>query len=540
VLNLLTDAWLPVIRRHTGRCAIRPAQIAEHHKHNPIIAIDWPRPDFRIATLEFLIGLLTTAFPPAGGDAWLGLWNEPPEPTELDEVFARFAHAFVLDGAGPRFLQDLEELQSAAEPIERLLIEAPGDSTNSKNTDLLVHRDRVASMSRAAAAMALYTFQSWAPAGGAGNRVGLRGGGPLVTLVMPGPAPTLWQAVWSNVPEGGTAPAPGELPLVFPWLAATVTSEGGTVVTPQTAHPLQCWWGMPRRIRLDFVRPATPRACDLTGEIDEVQVASWRQRPRGANYAFWGGVHPLTPHYQQKVGSEKLSLHPQPGGIGYRHWLGLVIGLTDGSRMPAASISQWRDGFRGENVDIPRGRLIAAGYDMDNMKARGFVESEMPLPSAGDKRAQASLDDLARQLVESAELVAGLLRTAVRNALFSAGATVKPDAGLLNAVRERFWEETELRFFAILNTAAQQAGEASVGERIGWRDHLRDEALRLFDEAAPLSADAGWSAATRTGKARRMLGISLAGFGPAGTQLLTKLSLPAVESKAAKKRRSAA
>jgi CRISPR system Cascade subunit CasA len=395
-------------------------------------------------------------------------------------------------------------------------------------------------MSRAAAAMALYTFQSWAPAGGAGNRVGLRGGGPLVTLVMPGPAPTLWQAVWANVSEGGEAPTPNELPSVFPWLATTVTSEDGTFVTPQTAHPLQCWWGMPRRIRLDFIRPATPRACDLTSEIDDVQVVSWRQRPRGANYTFWGGVHPLTPHYQQRASTEKLALHPQPGGIGYRHWLGLVIGLPDGSRTPALSVSQWHDGFRGENVSIPRARLIAAGYDMDNMKARGFVESEMPLPAARGKTARTALDDLAKRLVESAEQTSGLLRSAVRNALFSAGATVKPDAGVLNTVRERFWEETELRFFGALASAADQAGEASVSELTGWRDHLRDVALRLFDEAAPLSADAGWSAAARTSKARRMLGISLAGFGPAGTQLLTTLALPAVESKAAKKKRNAA
>ena len=38
-----------------------------------IIAIDWPRPDFRMATLELLIGLLATACPPRDHDAWLGL-----------------------------------------------------------------------------------------------------------------------------------------------------------------------------------------------------------------------------------------------------------------------------------------------------------------------------------------------------------------------------------------------------------------------------------------------------------------------------------
>jgi CRISPR system Cascade subunit CasA len=540
VFNLLTDPWLPVVRRHTGRCVIRPAQIAELHEENPVMAIDWPRPDFRIATLEFLIGLLTTASPPDGGDEWLALWNEPPKSAELDGVFAPFVHAFELDGDGPRFLQDMEDLQSGTEPIERLLIESPGESTNSKNTDLLVHRDRVTTLSRAAAAMALYTFQSWAPAGGAGNRTGLRGGGPLVAMVMPGPAPTLWQMVWANVPEGGAAPGPGQLPLVFPWLAPTVTSEGTAIVTPQIAHPLQCWWGAPRRIRLDFVTHAAPHACDLTGQIDDVQVVSWRQRPHGANYAFWGDSHPLTPHYQQKVNAEKLPLHPQPGGIGYRHWLGLVVESADGLRTPAASVSKWHAGGRGMDVGVPLARLVAAGYDMDNMKARGFVESEMPLPSAPDSNARQALDDLAKRLVESAELVASLLRSAVRNALFSAGATVKLDAGLLNAVRERFWEETESRFFTVLDTAAKAMGEASQGERTAWRNSMRDAALQLFDEAAPLSADAGWTAAARVGKARRILGVSLAGYGPAGTQLLDKLVLPAMESKTTKKKRGAA
>ncbi len=539
MLNLLTDPWLPVIRRHTGRCVIRPAQIAEFHQDKPVIAIDWPRPDFRIATLEFLTGLLATVFPPKDGDVWLGFWREPPEPAELDAACAPFAHAFALDGDGPRFLQDLEDLQSRAEPIERLLIEAPGESTNSKNTDLMVHRGRVTSLGRATAAMALYTFQAWAPAGGAGNRTGLRGGGPLVTMVMPGSAPTLWQTIWANVPEGGKAPTRDELPLVFPWLAPTVISEGATVVTPQSAHPLQCWWGMPRRIRLDFVTQATPRPCDMTGEMDSVQVVSWRQRPRGANYAAWGREHPLTPHYQQKPKPEWLPVHPQPGGIGYHHWLGLVLASKDGTRLPAATVSQWHDG-RGMNAKVPRARLVAAGYDMDNMKARCFVESEMPLPSASNAGAKKELDELAKQLVESADQVASLLRSAVRNALFSQGATVKLDAALLNAIRERLWEETETRFFAILETAARGSGEASDTERVGWRDHLRAVALALFDEASPLSADCGGSTAARIGKARRLLSIALAGYGPPGVLLLDTLLLPAVQPKEAKKKRSAA
>ncbi len=147
MLNLLVDPWLPVVRRQSGRSVIRPAQIVDHHTEDPIVAIDWPRPDFRIATLEFLIGLLATAVPPSDSDAWLDWWHEPPTVAELDEAFTPIAHAFELDGSGPRFLQDMEDLQSASEPIERLLIEAPGESTTTKNTDLMVHRGRVTSLS---------------------------------------------------------------------------------------------------------------------------------------------------------------------------------------------------------------------------------------------------------------------------------------------------------------------------------------------------------------------------------------------------------
>ena len=478
-----------------------------------------------------LIGLLATAYPPSEHETWLKMWDEPPDPTTLDAAFASIAHAFVLDGDCPRFLQDFEDLVSEAEPIERLLIEAPGASTTHHNTDLLVHRNRVVSLGRAAAAIALFTFQSWAPAGGAGNRTGLRGGGPLTTLVLPRGEVSLWHLLWANVPCG-VSPASAELPRVFPWLARTVTSEGARVVTPQNAHPLQCWWGMPRRIRLDFSVEDTPSECGLTGTVDTVLVTSWRQRPRGPNYAAWGRVHPLSPHYTTKAGGEYLPVHPQPGGIGYRHWLGLVLQSPDGLRLPADVVATWRrDRMRDAGRD--HGRLIAAGFDMDNMKARSFVESEMPLPGAPDVATQQRLDDLAIRLVRAADLVAGLLRNAVRVALFSPGATVKLSAELLSSVRDSLWEQTELAFFDSLERVARR-GETE-GEPVTWRDLLRRTALKLFDEAAPLSPFSG-STAPRIGRARRNLLFALTGFGKDGAALFEALGLPAAETKAQKRK----
>ena len=69
---------------------------------DPIIAIDWPRPDFRIATLELLIGLLALAAPPRDLPAWLAAWRKPPPPEELDVHDATFTvtHLATLTGLG--------------------------------------------------------------------------------------------------------------------------------------------------------------------------------------------------------------------------------------------------------------------------------------------------------------------------------------------------------------------------------------------------------------------------------------------------------
>lgn len=529
MFNLISGADFPV-RRRSGRLdLVRPAQLTEAHDADPVVALAWPRADFQAAGLEFLAGLLATAAAPAGHRAWRSAWFDPPDPATLDAAFAPFVHAFNLDGDGPRFLQDREDLVSDSEPVERLLIEAPGASTLRQNTDLLVRRDRVAALGRATAAMALYTFQSWAPAGGAGNRTGLRGGGPMVTLVRPPGQPSLWHQLWANILPADAPVEPGDHPRIFPWLAPTVTSEAGQVVRPGlNAHPLQCWWGMPRRIRLDFAAATEqPMPCDLTGMPDTVRVTGWRQRPRGANYAGWGDIHPLTPTYRLKPEAEVLPLHPQPGGVGYRHWLGLVLHSQDGLRRPAPVLTAWWEGDRaGVVAEGGDSRILAAGFDMDNMKARAFVEQEMPLPAAPDAAARQAINKLATQLVPAADRVASLLRGAVRHALFSAGASVKLDSELLAATRERLWDETEARFFHLLNTRPAEATGA-------WRDHLRAVALRIFDEAAPLTPESG-NAAPRISRARRGLLFALSGYGKEGVALFGILELPAPVTKTPK------
>ena len=524
--NLIAACWLPVMRRDGQRERVRPADITSRITENPVVAIDWPRPDFRIACIEFLIGLIATACPPGRDEeAWIEGWCNPPSPEALEAAFAPLAHAFDLDGPGPRFLQDLEDLPGAPDTPETLLIEAPGGNTRRKNTALLVKPDRVARLSRPAAAMALFTLQCYAPSGGRGNLTSLRGGGPLTTLAIPGISPSLWHLIWANVPPW-EKPRAAELPLVFPWLAPTRTADRFPVTTPKEAHRLQAFWGMPRRIRLDFAENPDNLPCDITGAVDTAIVTGWRQRPNGVKYAAWD--HPLSPSYKDNKGGW-LPVHPQPGGIGYRHWVGLVVGDAEGARKPARCVSDWHT----RSADLPEvgdSRLLAAGYDMDNMKARAFVESEMPLPGT-DPAAAEAFAIVARRLVAAAEIIAQTLRRAVREARY--GRDAPADGAPLAAVYEDFWAATHDRFFARLPThgaAEWETALAAVSQQ--WRGLLRKTALRLFDEAAPLDPTAVSCDPRRIVEAKRNLLNTLDGYNTAGTKLFSELDLPQPERRA--------
>ena len=535
--NLLTAAWLPA-RRRSGRLdVIRPAQIAESLDDDPVLAIVWPRPDFRIAAIEFLIGLLSTFAPPADEEAWQDRWQTPPDPAALDAAFGPYAHAFALDGDGPRFLQDFDALDGTPNPAGTLLIEAPGANTLRNNADLLVKRGRVNVLSRAAAAMALFTLQTYAPSGGAGHRVGLRGGGPLTTLILPpgsdgAPAP-LWRAVWAHVRPGKPVPL-ADLPRVLPWLAPTLTSEKNRTAIAAGLLPAHVFWGMPRRIRLVFEANAAGRPCDLTGTHDPEMVTGWRTRPYGLFYQDWSPPHPLSPRYRQKKTDPWLPVHGRPAGIGYRDWVGVVVAAEDGTREPAGALT-W---FRGNcpRADRQGGiRLLAAGYDMDNMKARGFVESEMPLPPPLDRDRAEALDDRIRRLVRAAGIADSLLRGAVRAALFSPGSKIDAaGASLLLAVRERFWRDAEAAFYARLRAAVAEI-EADPDPPIEpltrpWLKDLRSAALVGFDAAAPLDPDqyrerGGERPEQPVVRARGYLSAAFSGFGPGGRELFVMLGL---------------
>ena len=437
-LNLITDAWIPVTRSDDGPRLIRPDQIAEPG----VLFPDWPRADLNIACLELLIGLVFLADPPADARDWRARGRDPER---LRERLAPLAPGFDLTGDGPRFLQDFEALEGEPNPPDMLFIDSAGGNTARNNADLMVRRNRYPALDLPLAAMALYTLQAHAPSGGAGNRTSMRGGGPMVTLLDPGQG-GLWDLVWSNVPDGQPAGVG-----LLPWMGPAMTSEAkGSERFPEMAHPVEAFFGMPRRLRL----------------VGEDRVTGVIQRPYGANYAGW--VHPLTPYYRQKAGTELLPLHPRAGAFGYRNWLGVVMempGDEDDLRRRAACLDTYEQRVLAR--DREGARVIVGGWSMDNMKPRDFTLSRQPL---------LSLDSSAGQMLVAMIQSAEAFGLALRGAL-------KPVAGegsALEALREHFFVATQPAFEAGLDGLLQGRD----GVAVGWIAAMERAALAIFDRQA--------------------------------------------------------
>ena len=536
VFNMINAPWLPVRRRSGAVERIPPWRVNDRMGEDPFIAFAWPRPDFNGAAHEFLIGLLATAAAPVDDDDWEEWWLSPPASKILEQRFARIAHAFDLDGPGPRCLQDIDLLEGAeGKEISGLLIDAPGAQTLRNNADLFVKRGGAPVMGRAAAAMALYTLNAYAPSGGAGHRTSLRGGGPLTTLVVASHGDygdTLWGRLWPNVESeeqirgrSTEAVASNDPEAIFPWLVPTRASnpkDGGRPTTPADVHPLQVYWGMPRRIRLLF-EDAQERFCGLTDVADSVVAASFRTRNYGTNYSE-GFEHPVTPYYRQRAGMTKLPVHPKPGGISYRHWPGLVVQSHDRLRDPAQVVRHLSEKHA---LLGGKTRFAAFGFDMDNMKARAWIESEMPLWILADAASRDYLKSFVEHATAGADTVTRLLARAVKSALYDRPSDASGDYGFITG---RFYRETEGEFYTALGVAVHlieknpDADDPTIHAREKWSPILASAALRLFDEYAPADALESRNM-QRHVKARFFLTLAVAGRGTSGRSLFGDLGI---------------
>lgn len=524
-MNLLEEPWLPVRRADGSRSWIAPTALADL----TLVAFDADRPDFNGALAQFAIGLLQTTAPVETNTEWRTLFRTPPTAEALAQWFAPLQKAFALDGDGPRFMQDLtlRPDEGAVNDISALLIETPGEQTLKNNADHFIKRGQADAICPHCAATALLTLQINAPSGGAGHRTGLRGGGPLTTLVASQPPRSLWQDLWLNVRERPSfldhsgERALTELHYTFPWLAdITALQKEKGELAPIQAHPAHVFWAMPRRIRLDFEQTLSG-PCSLCGRTSERLIRQYVTKNYGLNYkGAWD--HPLSPYYQN--GEDWLPLHPQPGGIGYRHWLGWVLGAaTDANKQlrPARVVSHLLN-HRQRDV-AGQLRLWAFGYDMDNMKARCWYEASLPLYGLNecDVNAQKRVEEEVRQWLAGASLAAFFLRSAVKDAWF--GADARGDFSVLDAC---FWSATEADFYRqlrdLIDLARVDGDPDHQAIAQAWLARLRRVALDLFDTQFVGAGAIERQNPRRAAEAYRQLGRNLA-----GKKIRAALGLPA-------------
>ncbi|MDI9633586.1 MAG: type I-E CRISPR-associated protein Cse1/CasA [Methanolinea sp.] len=496
LLNLVEDPWIPCLTEKGERLTLAPWQVFEHWDDLGPASLATVRPDFQGSIVQFLIGLVQTTMPPRDDAEWTEALEEPPDPSRVRGAFASVAHAFNLGGEGLRFMQDPTCADGEKIPIESLVIGMPGDNTLRENRDLFNKRGSVKNLCPACAALALMTLQINGPQGGKGHMTGLRGGGPLTTLVLGG---TLGETVWLNVlPEdefflGLKSDRKEEIHDIFPWMGPIRTSERerrGQKTGISNASQLQMFWGMGRRILLDTEK--TQRAnCDVCGEETDTGIGAYRTKPYGIQYdESWR--HVLTPYRRDKKSDAMLPVHLSPEGITYRHWLGIVQNDPEEGREIARVIQRFhRVGGLVWGL-LPRNpRIWAFGYDFEKVKARCWYDSTMPLVLVS-KGIRESYESSTAQIVRAAQYVSDVLHHAVREALYATeqgdgkqGRPQVPDSAPKNipTVRARFWSETEPLFYRTLGRIkdALEAGEPVEPVKVGWVKDVRRTVLSLYD-----------------------------------------------------------
>ncbi|MCS3923590.1 type I-E CRISPR-associated protein Cse1/CasA [Methanosalsum natronophilum] len=482
-LNLIYDKWIGVKRSDGSTEKIAPWEVTSDIETNPIISMNTPRPDFNGSMIQFLIGLFQTSIAPKDNRTWRKYFLRPPKPDELKESLSSVSPFFDFDGdSSGLFMQDNNlNLELNKLRVDSLLMEMPGSNTLKNNADHFLKRDSVTKMCPSCCAMALFNLQLNAPSGGVGHRTSLRGGGPLTTLIL---GKNLWHHIWLNVVLEEEIAKLGDsdksdVSDIFPWMGPTRTSEPktGVTTTPLDVNPKQMYWGMPRRIKIDFEDRETGE-CDVCSEHCDSLISKYVTKNYGVNYeGNW--AHTLSPHRENK--SQLIPIHPRPGGITYRYWVGLIQSDSGGSSHPALVVNEF---FKIQSdldeIFQHSPRLWAFGFDFDNMKVRSWYESTMPLISV-DESIKYEYERTVERLVRCAEVILYNTRSCIKNAIVPGTSSTTG----LSHIESQFWYRTESEFYSFIDKIAKESKEdmSLIHEsKLEWLKYLSKQSLLLFDE----------------------------------------------------------
>ena len=488
-MNLIADKWISVKRRDGTVHDIAPWEIG--FSKNPAIEIVAPRPDFRGALYQFLIGLVQTAFAPADNDEWKELWDDPPLCEDLRQAFERFAEAFeLINDDGPAFMQDFNLSEKArTTSINALLTTSPGGNTTKLNKDLFIKRTSAPGFCPSCTAMALFTLQTNGIAVGAGYRTGIRGGGPLTTLIRPEDhQAAIWQTIWLNILSRNERfdeefSDPSER--VFPWMGPTRESGNGEKTYPEQVSQLQLYWAMPQRIRIE--QTSIKATCSICGD-ESTLYTTMATTNYGISYSStW--IHTLSPYriQQESDGSSSvIAMKGRLGGFSYPDWLSLTLANRENESAAEVvkSFNQWK-AFDIPEVIVPR--VWCFGYDADNATIRSWHDQSMPIFILPTHKRPIFIGYVER-IIQAANDTAWILRNQIKAAWFNRPKDAKGD---MSSVQAAFWEKTETPFYTITDKlrSAVMTDDSPVPVLVEWRSVIIQVAEDLFDHFALQDTD---------------------------------------------------
>jgi len=485
-MNLLKDTWLPVLKQDGTQDLAAVHQITQNHDVNPIIELDAPRPDFRNSLYQLLIGIIQTAASPEDEDNWEDLFYHPYEEESLKNKLKRIEDCFEIDSQGPSFMQDYELLEDQeSENLRNLFVDLPSNEHFSKRIP--------AKIDAYWAAVLLYSLQTFGPAGGRGMRTGIRGGGPVTTLLIPGDKEerrtTLWEKIWFNIfPQKAIRGFTGnhdktEKSDIFPWMKPTVVSgKTGRSVYPQDCSPLVMFFAMPRRIRLIFAYRED--VCDITGKKTHAVVTGYRTYHSGNDYqGHW--IHPLSAYrYQKNTSDPPISIKGSPGGFPYRDWMLFALEYPGKDSITPLNVQyaarQHPMDARKEIMRIRDSVTWNAGYDLDKMKARCWYESVMPVYPLDHNQA-VFVKLFTVNAIAAVQDCISSIRTGIKTAWYKSDP--KEIKGDFSFIDNDFYTRTEKDFYRILDTLVQNAENDSIRSNCSkeWQKIIRKNTFDIFD-----------------------------------------------------------
>lgn len=544
--NLITEPWLPVVPTAGGeRRWIRPAEVATAGD----VEFAWGRPDLNMATYELLIGLLCVAFPPKDDDDWREKLDTPPSVANLDAALEPLVPWFNLDGDGPRFMQDYEEFEGERLNCDQLFVDGPGDETIKAGKDLFRKDQVVVNVSRAAAAIMLYTLQSHTPGAGRGHYSSLKGKMALVVLVSPTDRkPELWRTLWSNVDyrlelsdEHVDFSTLDSASRVLPWCTAAYRGDHDL----GQSHSLHKFFGMPMRLRLEF--QDIEGVCPILGGSDGRMVSGYWRKDDGISYgAHWR--HCLVPYLVGPNATTAVSLERRR--VTYQDWVGILFESAAFNKRgqglsPPSALTKFRTCTRSRIVPFSV-RIFGFVNPKRNAKIVDVTEAVVPAFASLNEDCERALIGVAHCLVGATRSVVDEIKNRIAEALIvpdhkgarpkgAVGRLKKSDAVL--AACESIVINTEQPFRAVLGriAALDHADEALdiavKGECEAWIPVLRTASLQAFDRTVLPETLINKRPSEQKAMidARKQLVKMLNGCGKGGDTLRTALGLAPLE-----------